>query len=109
MNDVEEATRRVYLIGVENTFGKDFAKSVAKYLDEPEKERNDMITCKVVKSLYAVFVVDVEADKVEKPEYVIATSPENARYKVLHELGIDDPDSVSSFIQFIGQLKNAGK
>ncbi len=106
--NVEEARKRAFLAGVVSTFGSGFAKQVEKQLENPE--RNNMVTsCKVCKALYAVFVVDVEADKVEEPKYEIATSPENARYKVLHKLGIEDPDSVSSFIQFIGQLKDAGK
>lgn len=98
----------MYLARVVSTFGKDFAKQVENQLENPE--RNNMVTsCKVCKALYAVFVVDVEADKVEEPKYEIATSPENARYKVLYKLGIDDPDSVNAFVQFIGQLKDADK
>ena len=87
---------------LEATFGSQFARQVEINL---RKEICQMAKAGSGKALYAVYVVDQEADTVERPDYVIATGEENARYKVLHSKGVADPDEVDVFVQYIGTLK----
>ena len=97
-----------FLARLSTTFGPEFAESVRQNIEqELGKDSSEMAGCKKQsKMLYAVYVVDQEADTVERPDYVIASGDENARYKVLHAKGVEDPDTVDVFVQYIGTLKS---
>jgi hypothetical protein len=97
-----------FLKQFEAAFGPEWTRSVKR---EIEKNLGKEI-CEMArngekgKALYAVYVVNQEADTVEQPDYVIATGEESARYKVLHSKGVSDPDTLDVFVQYIGALKS---
>lgn len=98
-----------FLKQFEQTFGPEMAQGVKRELyKNTGKELAEMAVNMGNKSkaLYAVFVVDQEADTAGQPDYVIATSEENARYKVLHNKDVADPETLDVFVQRIGTLKS---
>lgn len=96
-----------FLSQFEKAFGRDMAEQVRQgIVKNTERTFSEMtFTPARSKGVYAVFVVDQEADSVSPPDFVIATSEENARYKVLHSKNVADPETLDIFVQFVGTLK----